>query len=165
MKGFEDGTFQPFETVTFLEALAFSARAFELDIQDSESVEWFEKYRDFMDEKNIFPKHAYTKNTFINRGQAAELLLALKKYNEEKTLSQDSIGCSLTSTPNDSGTLEVAGKTRKYIFSLPDGYDPGKSYPLVFGIHGRTNSNAIVQDYMKLERYPEGAIVVYPAGL
>lgn len=35
----------------------------------------------------------------------------------------------------------------------------------MFGIHGRTNSNAMVQDYMKLERYPEGAIVVYPAGL
>ena len=118
-----------------------------------------------MDDKNIFPKHGYTKNTFINRGQAAELLLSLKKYSQEETLSQKSLGCSLENIPNDSGTLEIAGKTRKYIFSLPNGYTPNKSYPLIFGIHGRTNSNAMVQDYMKLERYPEGAIVVYPAGL
>lgn len=165
VKGFEDGTFRPFEKVTFLEALAFSARAFELDIPEDDSEEWFEKYRDFMDEKNIFPKHSYTRDTFINRWQAAELLLALKKYKQAETLSLDSIWCNMNDTPSDSGTLEVAGKTRKYIFSLPSGYTPSNSYPLVFGIHGRTNSNAMVQDYMKLERYPEGAIVVYPAGL
>jgi hypothetical protein len=67
VKGFEDGSFKPFETVTFLEALAFSARAFEIDIPDTDSGEWFEKYRDFMDEKDIFPEHVYTRDTFINR--------------------------------------------------------------------------------------------------
>ncbi len=165
VKGFEDGSFKPFEKVTFLEALAFGSRAFKLEIPETTSGEWFERYRDFIDEKDIFPKHSYTRDTFINRWQAAELLLAMKKYTKDETLSRNSLGCSLTSLPNETQTLEIAWKTRKYIFSLPSGYTPNKSYPLIFGIHGRTNSNEMVQDYMRLERYPEGAIVVYPAGL
>ena len=162
--GYEDDTFRPYNTITTIEALAFIARMFEFEIS-KKYEEWFENYREFFQENAIFEGHLFTQNTLLSRWQATELLVRSAEYKNGKIWENISSGCNLTNTPSDSGNIEVAGKTRKYIFSLPEGYTPGESYPLIFGIHGRTNSNAMVQDYMKLERYPEWAIVVYPAGL
>jgi polyhydroxybutyrate depolymerase len=162
--GYEDATFRPYNTITTIEALAFIARMFEFEIGDTET-EWFENYRIFFSEKSIFEWYLYTKNTLLSRGQATELLVRSAKYKQEESFENLSAWCGLSEIPDDTGDLEIAGKNRKYILSLPSGYNPNTSYPLIFWIHGRTNSNAMVQDYMKLEKYPEGAIVVYPAGL
>ncbi|MFZ2255344.1 MAG: hypothetical protein WAW59_05030 [Patescibacteria group bacterium] len=52
-----------------------------------------------------------------------------------------------------SGTHEimVAGKTRSYILTVPSSYSTSSPAKLIIAIHGRTNSNSMVQDYMGLE--------------
>lgn len=163
-QGYEDNTFRPYGTITSIEALAFIGRLYDFEIPQNQD-EWFENYRIFFDERDIFEGHLFTKHTLLTRAQATELLMRAKYFSENKTFENISLACWTGITPQDSGTIEVAGKTRNYILSFPNGYTPEKSYSLIFGIHGRTNSHAMVQDYMKLERYPEWAIVVYPAWL
>jgi len=69
---YEDGTFKPNNNLSVIEALAFSARAFDIDLWDTpEGEQWYEKYQDFAHENNIIPVHSYTINTLISRGQAA----------------------------------------------------------------------------------------------
>lgn len=84
-QGYEDGTFRPYNTITTIEALAFIARMFEFEIGDTQT-EWFENYRSFFNEKNIFEGHLFTKNTLLSRGQATELLVLSAKYEQEETL-------------------------------------------------------------------------------
>ena len=88
-QGYEDGIFRPYNTITTIEALAFIARMFDFEIGDTES-EWFENYRIFFTEKNIFEGHLFTKNTLLSRGQATELLVRSAKYNQGETLKNTS---------------------------------------------------------------------------
>lgn len=164
VKWFEDGKFKPYEKVTFLEAIAFGMRAFEFEVPESGTL-WYEKYRDFLDEKHIFPKQNYTKETLITRGQAVELFSRMKQYKEWSTLNYLSKWCSITNKINNTGKIIVNGTERSYILKLPTNFKTKTPYSLIFGIHGRTNSNTEVASYMWMERYPEGAIAVYPAGL
>ena len=48
------------------------------------------------------------------------------------------------------GTHEVtiAGKTRSYILAVPGSYSSSNPAKFIVALHGRTNSNAMVQDYM-----------------
>lgn len=164
VKGFEDGKFRPYDTVTFLEAIAFGIRAFELEVPESGTL-WYEKYRDFLDVKHIFPKQAYTKETSITRWQAVELLSRMKQYKEGVSLDYLSEWCLVTNKINQTGTITVNGKERKYLVKFPSWFKLNTPYSLIFWIHGRTNSNTEVAGYMWLERYPDWAIAVYPAGL
>ena len=75
-----------------IEALAFSARAFEIDLGDTpEGEQWFEKYQDFAHDNNIIPVHSYTVDTLISRGQAAELLVRMKKHSDGEKLTYQSV--------------------------------------------------------------------------
>ncbi|MCH8518417.1 S-layer homology domain-containing protein [Candidatus Gracilibacteria bacterium] len=163
-QGFKDGTFRPYNTITTIEALAFISRIFSFEVPQ-ENEEWYENQRIFFTHNNIFGPHLYTKNSLLSRGQATELLIRSQDFQDGIMRDNISQACGTGIIPTDSGTIELAGSTRNYILSLPDGYDANRSYPVIFGIHGRTNSNEMVQGYMRLENYPGGAIVVYPAGL
>ena len=129
--GYEDGSFRPYNTITTLEALAFIGRSFDFQIPNTQN-EWFENYRAFFDKNSIFEKHLFTQNTLLSRGQAVELLMRSFQYKNENISENVSSGCEKSQIPRDSGTIEVAGKTRKYILSLPKDYSPGKKYPLIF---------------------------------
>ena len=58
---------------------------FKFEIGDTET-EWFENYRSFFSEKNIFEGHLSTKNTLLSGGQGTELLVRSPKYTQGETL-------------------------------------------------------------------------------
>lgn len=64
------------------------------------------------------------------------------------------------------GAATVASVERSYLVAVPDGYDPTRAYPLVFGFHGRGSNSAQARSYFGVEEAAGGAaIVVYPQGL
>lgn len=74
-------------------------------------------------------------------------------------------GCGLV-PDRDFSTIQLLGRTRKFILVLPDNYQPDYAHPVVFAFHGRTNSNAKVRGYYDLERHAvKPTIFVYPSGL
>jgi polyhydroxybutyrate depolymerase len=62
--------------------------------------------------------------------------------------------------------LAVDGQLRHAIIVIPDDYRADRPHALVFGFHGRTNSNERARRYFDLERSAlQPTIFVYPAGL
>jgi polyhydroxybutyrate depolymerase len=77
-------------------------------------------------------------------------------------------GCGVAGAPTgvQRKSLEVGGKTRTYLLSVPDGYRTGTPLPLVFGWHGLGGSGERFRDGYGLEEEAAGAaIFVYPDGL
>jgi poly(3-hydroxybutyrate) depolymerase len=82
---------------------------------------------------------------------------------------QPSGGCGGAAAPPE-GTLslDVGGTLRTYIVSLPAGYDPQQSYPLVFAFHGLGGSGELVSNQFYFGIEQKGgtpSIFVYPDGL
>lgn len=73
--------------------------------------------------------------------------------------------CAPGSVPPAPSSLLVDGRTRSLLTHLPATLGDGRAHPLVVAFHGRTNSNAQVQSYMRLDASAGDAIIVYPAGL
>jgi pimeloyl-ACP methyl ester carboxylesterase len=107
----------------------------------------------------------------MSRGKAAELILSIRTYAEKASpLVNLSRGClSPKSLPTGTYTRSIAGKTRSYILSVPGSYNSTHPARLILAIHGRTNSNTMVQGYMGIEGRKSDSqddfIIAYPAGL
>ncbi len=65
-----------------------------------------------------------------------------------------------------SGTLEIGGRTRTYFVHVPSGYEGHKSLPLVFVLHGATQSpeGAERMSGMSSKADRENFLAVYPSG-
>lgn len=172
-KGYEDETFRPNEKVTVIEMLAFAQRIYGFDLSTYEAEgEWYEKYQNFADENALFPIFSYTKDTYISRGQAAELLVNFEKYSQGEKISSLSSACGLTpELKSGEYSLVVDGVTRKYLLYVPSGVSASSAKWLIVAFHGRTNSNDDVRDYMVLgwgsygnTKNQQDFIVAYPAG-
>jgi polyhydroxybutyrate depolymerase len=76
-------------------------------------------------------------------------------------------GCGKTVPPGvTNNTITVGGVERKYVLSIPAGYDASKPYLLAFGWHGRTGNGALFKLYSGVEKAAgDKAIFVYPDGL
>lgn len=169
-KWYEDGTFKPGWSVTALEAIAFATRAFDIDVESLwEWDEWYEKYQAYAHINNIIPIHSYTKDRFINRGQAVDLINRMRKVSQSQTVDYASQGCSIDPQITSwSYELSVNGRNRNYLLYVPPGMKEWKQTPLVIAFHGRTNNNEMVRDYMKLWGWSYGSqqwdfVVAYPA--
>jgi S-layer homology domain len=164
--GFSDGTFKPNNPVTVLEALAFGFRAFSIETPVAGIGEsWHDPVRRLAHEKNILPIDSYTLSTPISRGRATELITRIRTYKHSLSpLDYKSHGCSVGRDLMKKNTITVQGKSREYLLTVPRGYLKVKNYPLIIGIHGRTNSNEQVQGYMGLNKTSD-FIVAYPLGL
>ena len=121
--------------------------------------------RRFADEKNILPISSYTLSTPISRGRATELITRIRTYKHTSILlDYGTQGCQTGRDLMKKNTITVQGKSREYLLTVPRGYLKVKKYPLIIGIHGRTNSNEQVQGYMGLDKTSD-FIVAYPLGL
>lgn len=79
-----------------------------------------------------------------------------------------SSGCGAADPPTGPQSLMVGDLERTYIVSLPDGYDPSVSYPVIFAFHGLGNSGSGVMSEWYLGIEQKGgtpSIFVYPDGL
>ena len=171
-KWYDDGTFRPNGTITVLETLAFWARAFDLDIASLwEGTQWYEKYQAFAHINNIIPIHSYTTDTLISRWQAVEVINRMRKFADKQKLDYRSIGCEVSPDLKSwSYEKEVSWLDRNYLLYVPSGMKKWKEMKLIIAFHGRTNSNDIVRDYMKLgwgsyDYKQSDFIVAYPAGM
>lgn len=56
---------------------------------------------------------------------------------------------------------------RQYYISIPASYDPNRSYPIIYGLHGRDYNGKDMRTYLRLETTSEADdyIFVYPNGL
>lgn len=171
-KWYEDGRFKPGWSVTALEAIAFTIRAFDVDVASLwEWDEWYEKYQAYAHINKLIPIHSYSKDSFLNRGQAADLILRMKKLSEGKALDYASAWCSINpDITSGSYNRNVSWIDRNFLLYVPPGMQAWKQTPLVVAFHGRTNSNEMVRDYMKLWGGSYGQqqrdfVVAYPAGM
>ena len=75
-------------------------------------------------------------------------------------------GCGLDPIPSGSGTIQVGGMARTYQFSVPQGYNKSRNYPVVFGFHGAGVPASAFRTYFNMTQVvgPD-AIVVYPEAL
>lgn len=173
-KWYDDGTFRQQENVTVLETIAFSLRALEVELKETIPWEsWYEKYQKFAHDNNIIPIHSYTIDSIISRGQAADVIEKIRQYSQWKTPDYKSVWCFAEPQLSSwSYTIEVSGLKRNYLLYVPSGVKKNKEFPLIVAFHGRTNSNEMVRDYMKLwggkygsTRKQKDFIVAYPAGM
>ncbi|MFI7383993.1 alpha/beta hydrolase family esterase [Streptomyces sp. NPDC049813] len=78
-----------------------------------------------------------------------------------------SVGCGVPApqAPGSSvlHTLSSGGRERTYQLHLPDGYDPGRNWPLIVAYHGRGNTGAGTEAFSRLSTLP--AVVAYPNGV
>ena len=168
--GYEDGNFRPNGPVSIIEALAFTTWVFELKVEkDETNTEWYDDYRNYADEKKIIPKNSYTKDTLAKRGRVSDVIVRTKKLSQDETLNYRSKGCGATSSLQANNMINVNELNRSYLLELPKNYDASKEYPLIIGLHGRTNNNVMVKGYMWLmggwRRWIEAheVITAYPA--
>lgn len=172
-KWYEDATFRPGWTITFIEALAFSFRTFSIELEDEGVEEWYEKYISFAHRHNIVPKHSFTSHTLVSRGQAAEIISRIKKYSEGMKLNFKSTWCDVEpGLKTGSYSIDVWWKTRKYLLYVPNNVKKWEEKKLIVAFHGRTNNNEMVRDYMQLGGGKYGStknqtdfIVAYPEGM
>ena len=171
VKGFADGSFKPDNHVTVLEALAMSLRLY--GIAPENGNPWYTSYQDFAMQNGMLDIASYSISSPMTRGKASELILKVREYVTKKSpLLNLSKGC-MSPKSLSTGTHEIiiAGKTRNYILAVPGNYSMSNPAKLIIAIHGRTNSNAMVQGYMGLEwgnwsgPRQTDFIVAYPAWL
>jgi poly(3-hydroxybutyrate) depolymerase len=78
---------------------------------------------------------------------------------------EGSAGCGL-GAEGIATELDVDGQTRSFELSLPPDYDPGKTYPLVFALHGLGGYGLLAKSYFGLQwSAASEAILVYPDAL
>ncbi len=173
-KWYDDGNFKPNGNVTVLETLAFAVRAFDIDLSYlGEWETWFQKYQAYADQKNIIKKHAYTIDTLVSRGQAADIIYKMQKVSSGQELSQKSDGCfNFQSMQSGEYSIDMNGLKREYLLYVPDNLNAETEKWLIVAFHGRTNSNEEVRNYMKMgwggysrSGYQQDYIVAYPAGV
>ncbi len=169
VKWFADGSFGPDVPVTALEALAIGLRLYGLT--PTVSTPWYLAYREFANKNGIFDTSSYSLITPISRGKASELILSIRAYTQQKIpIKSFSKWCTKPGSLGNIPTVEVSGKLRSYILTIPPGYSASNPVGIIVAIHGRTNSNTQVQWYMGLEwgrrsGSQSSYIVAYPAGL
>lgn len=63
-------------------------------------------------------------------------------------------------------TIDVGGTTRDYILDVPAGYDPNRTYPVIFAWHGRTGTAVQARQYFGIGALAgDDALLIYPQGL
>lgn len=171
---YENGTFRPGWSVTALEAIAFATRAFDVDVESLwEWDEWYEKYQAYAHINDIIPIHSYSKDRFINRGQAADIVNRMMQVAQGTKVDYASVWCSINPTMTSwSYNMVVSWLDRNYLLYVPPGMQMWKETSLLVAFHGRTNSNEMVRDYMQLgwssyrsAQSPSDFVVAYPAGI
>ncbi len=170
VSGYSDGTFKPNNNVNFAEALKIAFLGLEVSGDFSSSSEdWFSPYVDFADKNMIFLKYLYLPQDNITRGQMAEIVYRIGQYKQGKLKEniddRKSFGCGIKPPSTKPVSIKLNGTERNFITVIPDNYIQTQKYPIIFAIHGRTNTNSYLRTYLGVEEAAQGkAFIIYPDG-
>lgn len=171
VKGYADGSFHPGEPINMAEGLKVGLDIFDQSVVSIKEGDWFQPYVEFAHQHNLFSKFSYLPARSMTRGELSFLMhqLILNQEGTKKLAAERknwSAGCGVTPPAGQPNHSTIGGRERTYITSIPKGYNKDVPVKLVFAFHGRTNSNAMVRGYYKVEEASKGAaIVVYPSGI
>lgn len=137
--GYPDGTFKPEKSVNLAEALKIIAETLELDVVESVSGEWYQRYVDAFERIGVSTSDFGSLDSAISRGQMAQLIWLL----QGSSLTTES---DLIVTVGNSGTAKtythfsnrftVKSETHtstnvKLIIDIPEGFTVTESMPCV----------------------------------
>jgi polyhydroxybutyrate depolymerase len=162
-EGYADGTFKPEQEVNWAEAIALVSRTYGWDVDEREGERWYEPFVETFDRRDVLPEHSYVPWQPLSRERAADLVYRMLQFERGVTFEK-SPGCVNGDGRAPTG-VESNGVQRSFLITAPAAAKGDVPVPLLFGFHGRTNSNAQVKNYMRFEREATDAIVVYPAGM
>lgn len=164
--GHSDGLFRPNDPITIHEGLAFAFRSQNITIPAALEPTWFSGLEKLADKAGIMPISSYNTTTQINRGLATQIADATKRYAlvKQQNAYQFSTGCK-DPTNKMPQTLTIGGIERTYILDLPKDFSATKPYGIIFGFHGRTNTNTQVRNYTRLHNGQTNFITVYPQAI
>ncbi len=165
VKGYQNGTFKPAEPVNFAEAIKIVLNAYGHEVTESQGSEWYLPYVEELERLEILSKHSYVPWTPLNRERAADLLWRMLRYEDERFIARLSPGCTKAPPVLPPVTLSVGGRDRDFLLTIPKNYKAHDPAPLIVAFHGRTNSNAQVRSYMRLDREIGDSIIAYPAAI
>ena len=163
--GYSNGTFKPGEPVNFAEAIKIVLNAYGHKVEADGVSAWYAPYTQELERLEILPQHSYIPWAPLNRERAADLLWRVLRYEEERVVPRLSPGCSKALPAELPTSVNVGDRDRTFLLTIPSGYSVGKPAPLIVAFHGRTNSNAQVREYMRLDREATDSIIAYPAAI
>lgn len=171
IKWYPDGEFKPGKLVTNAEALKMALESFGFSKPAATGERRYQWYLDFVHNNNIFSKYSIIADKNMTRASMAYLthqLMLEKKW----IVSFDNIRdvktawCGLSAPSTAPTSLRVNGLQRHFITAIGSNYNPNTPTKLVIAFHGRTNANARVRTYYKVEEASQwNAIFVYPSWL
>jgi len=163
---------RPVDPVNLAEAVKMTVTAAKISIAPAGANEpWYSSLVNFAHNNNIFSKYEILPGKQLTRSKATFLIKqVLLIKNGKKVLSSvrknNSLACGKNPPKIVPSKITVGGVERSFITSVPSSYDKNKPIKLVFAFHGRTNSNAMVKGYYKVEEAAKGAaIFIYPSGI
>jgi hypothetical protein len=80
IEGYDDGSFDPTRDVNFVEVLKISMIAFGIDY-DNETTPWYKGFVEAASEKNLIPLTIDSFGKKVSRGEMADLIARVLKYN------------------------------------------------------------------------------------
>ena len=168
VKWYDDWTFKPNQTVTFVEGLKMAIEGFKVQTRDVKSDFWYARYLDFVHQNWIFSQYAYYPEQKLTREMMAHLAIKLLEGlsgSWNYTRNVESLGCGKSQPSTPPSAVMVNGVERHFITSVGRNYSSSKPAKLVFAFHGRTSDNASL-GYYGIEGASDGNVItVYPAGL
>ena len=168
VKGYDDGTFKPNQTVTFVEGLKMAIEGFKIQTRNVDSNFWYAKYLDFVHQHSIFSQYAYYPEQAFSREMMAHLATMLLKWqsgSRDYNRNFRSPGCWKWQPTSAPSSVMLNGTERHFITHVGQHYTPSQPAKLVFAFHGRTSSNDGLGYYGIEEASDGNLITVYPAGL
>ncbi len=171
--GYEDGKFRPGHQTSMVEALKIVVEAFGVPLIEVDSGgQWYEPYVEFAHLNGIFSRYAYLPGRSARREEIVffvDTLREIELNGDDFSVKRESLsaGCGKVMPEVVPQKYVVDGVERSAIVVVPKNYEKNKPLSLVFGFHGRTNSNSRVRGYYGLEKGDNAnvAIFVYPAGV
>jgi polyhydroxybutyrate depolymerase len=135
------------------------------EVTEGKGAQWYLPYAEKLEALQVLPQHSYVAWQPINRERAADLLWRMLKHEEDRFVPRMSPGCGKAPVTMAPSSVSVGGLQRDFLLTIPSGYVSHDPAPLIIAFHGRTNSNAQVRSYMRLDREAKDSIIAYPAGI
>ena len=162
--GYSNGSFKPEKIVLTVEAIKMLSLAYGRTVEEPKGELWYKPYTDLLNDDHILPRSSYLPAEPLTRARAADLIVRMLKYDEERLVMRTSPGCGRPISPEPL-TVMVNGIERTYLLTVPAKYIASQPTPLIVAFHGRTNSNEQVRKYFGFDRNATEFFVAYPAAV